>query len=199
MSGLAAGFSNPVFDSQSAFRSVMNAMARPGRIKTIGLGLEPPAPLSLAAAAACLALADFETPLWLSPALANASGVAQYLSFHTGAGMVRSPEQAAFALVDIRLDPLDLASFAQGVAEYPDRGATVILICASMPAAPHMRIVGPGLRGEGSFGLEPLPSSFAEQWRSNRDAFPLGVDLIVTAGDRIACLPRSTHVLREAA
>jgi alpha-D-ribose 1-methylphosphonate 5-triphosphate synthase subunit PhnH len=53
MSGLA--FADPVFESQAAFRAILAAMARPGAIHPCGQGLEPPAPLSPAAAAAILA------------------------------------------------------------------------------------------------------------------------------------------------
>jgi alpha-D-ribose 1-methylphosphonate 5-triphosphate synthase subunit PhnH len=199
MTALAAGFANHVFDSQAVFRSIMRSMAQPGRVDFVVAHLQPPEPLNPAAAAACLALADFETPLWLSPSLARVPEVAEYLRFHCGASVASHPTQAAFVLVDVRTDAVDLASFAQGTAEYPDRGATVILICETLPATHQLVITGPGLRGEGSFGFQPIPTNFMEQWQSNRDAFPLGVDLIVTAGDRLACLPRSSRILRETA
>ncbi len=43
-----------------------------------------------------------------------------------------------------------------------------------------------------------MPGDFLAQWARNRAGFPLGVDLILVAGDRIACLPRSTRILGEA-
>ena len=65
MSALA--FADPVFDSQTAFRRIMRAMSAPGTVLACGEALAPPASLSPAAAAALLALADFETPLWVAP------------------------------------------------------------------------------------------------------------------------------------
>jgi len=68
---LKPGFSDPVSQSQLVFRHLLDAMARPGTIETIDLDIEGPETLDLAATAIALALVDFETPLYLSPALAN--------------------------------------------------------------------------------------------------------------------------------
>ena len=43
---LEGGFSNPVLDSQSTFRTLMDAMARPARVLRIEAALEPPAQLA---------------------------------------------------------------------------------------------------------------------------------------------------------
>ena len=194
----AQGFADPVHDSQAVFRAVMRAMARPGTIETLGFDLASP-PLPVAAAAACLALADFETPLWLSPSLQRNTAIADYLRFHTGATLANAPNSAAFVVVDARRDLLELAEFAQGTAEYPDRGATVILICDYLRAEAPLSLSGPGIQKCVELGFSPMPEGFAKQWAINRAAFPLGVDMILTAGDTLACLPRSTRILAEAA
>ncbi|MEC7438954.1 MAG: phosphonate C-P lyase system protein PhnH, partial [Pseudomonadota bacterium] len=46
--GLEGGFADPAIESARTFRLVLNAMARPGRIETVGTA-EPPAPLCPAA------------------------------------------------------------------------------------------------------------------------------------------------------
>jgi alpha-D-ribose 1-methylphosphonate 5-triphosphate synthase subunit PhnH len=194
---LASGFANPVFDSQSAFRRSMEALSRPGRVRTLGEGLSAETPLAPAAAAIILALCDFETPLYLSPSIAATPGVAEFLRFHTDAPVVREPAHAAFALIDLRVDALDLSGFAQGTAEYPDRSTTVIALCDSVEAGAAMSLAGPGIAGMSEMCITPLPESFAAQWAANRAAFPLGVDILFAAGDRIVALPRSTrHVGR---
>jgi hypothetical protein len=130
---LAEGFSNSVFDSQSTFRSAMEALARPGRIRPIGADILPDAPLLPSAAGLILALCDFETPLYLSPHLAALPGVAAFLRFHSGVPLVAEPSRATFALLDLAHDRLDLGSFAQGTPEYPDRSTTIIA-CWMPPA-----------------------------------------------------------------
>src|SRR5271166_1858742 len=124
-------FADPVFESQAAFRAILAAMARPGAILACGEGLAPPAPLSPAAAAAILALADFETPLWIAPSLL-AGEIASYLKFNTGAPLAASPDKAAFALIDAAADALRLADFAQGTQEYPDRSTTIVVQLSSL-------------------------------------------------------------------
>jgi alpha-D-ribose 1-methylphosphonate 5-triphosphate synthase subunit PhnH len=193
----ALGFADPVFQSQATFRAILSALGRPGSLVSAGDGLAPPAPLAPSAAAALLTLADYETPLWISPAFA-ASEVAAWLKFHTGAPSAALPKTAAFALVDLARDALDLAGFAAGTAEYPDRSTTVIAQVASLSSAGPLRLSGPGVHGEARFGFAPCPEAFFAQWSANRAGFPLGVDLIFAAGTRLAALPRSTRLRGDA-
>jgi alpha-D-ribose 1-methylphosphonate 5-triphosphate synthase subunit PhnH len=191
MSALA--FPDPAFESQAAFRAILRAIASPGAIETCGKGLAPPPPLCPAAAAAILTLADFETPLWLAPSLAAQPELAAYLKFHTGAPWAAAPDRAAFALIDLESDVLDLNSFAQGTPEYPDRSTTVVAQTRALTRRSGMRISGPGVRGAAEFEFEPKPRGFLSQWEANHGRFPLGIDLIVAHGVELAVLPRSAH------
>jgi alpha-D-ribose 1-methylphosphonate 5-triphosphate synthase subunit PhnH len=191
---LASGFQEPVFDSQRAFRAAMEALANPGRIRPAGAGLED-APLPAAAAALALGLCDFETPLFLAPSIATRPGPAEYLRFHTDALLVAEPAAAAFALVDLTHDALDLSAFAQGTAEYPDRSTTVIAIAPSLTDGLALSLSGPGIAGTSELCIRGLPADFSEQWRLNRAAFPLGVDILFATADQIVGLPRSARIL----
>jgi len=190
MSALA--FADPTFESQAAFRNIMQAMARPGTIVACGEPLAPPAPLTRAAAAALLTLADFETPLWIAPSFPAVVG--DYLVFHTGAPRAAAPNRSAFALVDLAGDGLELGLFAQGTAEYPDRSTTIVVQAASLDAGPRLALSGPGIKGEAALAAAPLPIDFVAQWTANRAGFPLGVDLLLTVDARLAALPRSTAI-----
>ncbi len=190
MSALA--FADPTFESQAAFRRIMRALSVPGTIPTCGKALTPPAPLARAAAAALLTLADFETPLWIAPSFPAA--VSDYLAFHSGAPRAAAPDKAAFALVDLAVDGLDLARFAQGTAEYPDRSTTIVAQASTLDAGPRLRLNGPGIEGEATLAVSPLPNDFVAQWAANRAGFPLGADLIFVADARLVALPRSTTI-----
>jgi len=185
----AAAFADPVFESQANFRAVLRAMSRPGEIVGAGAGLAPPAPLQ-AAAAALLTLADYETPLWLAPEVA-ASEIGAWLRFHTGAPLVAEPSRAAFAWT--RAEGLDLAGFAVGEPAYPDRSTTLVVEVERL-GGDDLVLSGPGVKGERRFGFAPRPAVFLEQWEENGAAFPLGVDLILCCGERLAALPRTTRI-----
>src|SRR5436853_6167059 len=98
MSAVAVGFAEPVLATQTTFRTVMDAMARPGSVRRLA-GIAAPTPLSPTAAAIALTLVDYETPFWLDAPLAAASEVARFISFPTGARLTTDPAAAAFAFV----------------------------------------------------------------------------------------------------
>jgi alpha-D-ribose 1-methylphosphonate 5-triphosphate synthase subunit PhnH len=187
------GFADPVFDGQAAFRAALKAMASPGEIVLCGESVRPPAALAPAAAAALLALADLETPLWIAPQFPQGEDIADYLRFHTGAPVVSSPAEAAFALVALSEAPLDLGAFAQGAPEYPDASTTLIAQAERLTQGGALALRGPGVKGEIEFDVSPRPSGFIASLEANHLRFPLGVDILLAAGDKLAALPRSTR------
>lgn len=193
-SALESGFADPVFDSQGVFRALMEAMARPARVTHVQTSIAPPAALSVAAGAVACALIDADTPYWLDSALDN-DALHSWLAFHTGARSARTVADAAFAFIGAPSSMPAFDRFAQGSQEYPDRSATLILHLESLEGGEPLVFEGPGIDGRATIAPRGLPADFTEQWRANRKRFPCGVDLILTAGDRLACLPRSTRLI----
>lgn len=181
------GFADPVADSQSCFRAVLDAMSHPGRILAAGAGLQAPHPLAPATAAVLLTLVDAETPIWLAPELADAS---DWLRFHCGAKLVPAAE-AVFAVCQ-SLPPL--AAFDWGSHDGPEASATVILQLPNFDTGPLLRLSGPGLRRPEEVRLGALPEGFVAAWQANHAAYPRGIDLVLCAGTRLAALPRSLSV-----
>ena len=192
---LAAGFADPVQDAQRCFRTIMNAMARPGSLQALDAGrLAPPAPLSPVAAAIALTLFDYDTPVWLDGPFARSEAVKTFLRFHTGAPIVSEPVEAGFALIT---DPAHLSSlgkFHQGTLEYPDRSATLILTGQTLTNEGPVHLSGPGIETETAFSAGPVSPAFWDQVKANNAQFPRGVDLIFAGSAEIAALPRSTTV-----
>ncbi len=185
---LSGGFSAPGPEAARAFRTLLDAMARPGSRQRVA-GARPPLPLSPAAGTALLALADAETPLWLPDRLSGAA--ADWLAFHTNAPRT-APERAVFALG--RWEELaPIARFAAGTPDYPDRSATLLVEVAALEGGPELRLSGPGLPAPAVFAPR-LPEDAAAALAANAARFPLGVDLVFAAGGEIAALPRSTRL-----
>jgi alpha-D-ribose 1-methylphosphonate 5-triphosphate synthase subunit PhnH len=178
------GFASQAQEAARVFRAALDAMARPGRIHRVGGGT-PPAPLPVAAGALALTLCDPETPLWLGASLATPA-VEAWLGFHTGAPRAAARAEAAFAIGRWEeLAPLE--SWPAGTPEYPDRSATLI-VCLDRLEPGGTRLTGPGIRGGSALPL-PDPAAVA----ANRARFPLGLDLFLVAGDRLAAVPRSAR------
>ena len=202
---LAAGFRDPVHDTQACFRTIMNAMARPGTLQPIDAGsLKPPAPLTPVAAAIALTLFDYDTPVWLDKQLTGSEAVKAFLRFHTGCPIVGEPVEAAFALVANPAGLIPLASFNQGSAEYPDRSTTVILTGQNLNAQEFsggeaVTLSGPGIEKTVSFAASPVPPVFWDQVAANNRQFPRGIDLIFAGANALAALPRSTRIQKAEA
>jgi alpha-D-ribose 1-methylphosphonate 5-triphosphate synthase subunit PhnH len=179
---LAGGFADRPVEAAHAFRAALGAMARPGTVHRVR-GARPPAPLSPAAGALALTLADGDTPLWLAPSLDH-EAVRAWIAFHAGAPF-GPPGEARFAFG--RWDELPLDAFAVGTPEYPDRSATLVVEVDAIGRA-H-RLTGPGIETEA--WLTVLDPGF---FRANRARFPLGLDVFLACGDRLAALPRAVLV-----
>lgn len=190
---LTGGFSEPVFQAQSVFRMMMDGMARPGTIQTVVPDVAPPSPLGIAAGAIALSLCDHDTPVWLSAALAK-SAVPDWLAFHTGAPVTPEKAEARFAFVESGGTLSSFGLFAAGTQEYPDRSTTVIIEMASLEGGRELQLKGPGIASMQTIAPVGLPETFLRLWTENRTLFPRGIDIVLTAGRRLICLPRTTKI-----
>ncbi|WP_292900007.1 phosphonate C-P lyase system protein PhnH [Nitratireductor sp.] len=196
---IEGGFQKPVFDAQTVFRAIMQAMAEPGTIHR-GMALaKPPAPLTPEAAAVALALCDQDTPVWLDSSLAAEDAVRAWLAFHTGAPLANTPADAHFAFSADPEHLIGLENFAQGSQEYPDRSATLVLQVSDLSGGEGLVLAGPGIESVARLAPRPLPRHFIRQWAQNHARFPRGVDLILVSRKGLAALPRSTRISSQEA
>ncbi|WP_417516105.1 phosphonate C-P lyase system protein PhnH [Minwuia sp.] len=191
---LEGGFTEPVFEAQSAFRAIMRAMSEPGSVQPLMAGLRPPAPLSPVMAAVVCTLCDVDTPIWLDPALAAAADALDWIGFHTGAQPADDMAAARFALIADAAKMPPMSGFAIGTDAYPDRSATLVIGCAGFAAEPVHALSGPGIRDRRDFRCDALTDDLVAQWAANRALFPCGVDLILAGPDAVAALPRTTRI-----
>ncbi len=193
LADIAPAFPDPTRGSQAVFRKVMDAMARPGTIQDLAFAPDTPEGLDRAAGAVALTLFDFETPVWLDPALRG--GLAEgWMRFHCGAPQTLEPLKAAFAVVTDLASAPALNAFNMGDAKYPDRSTTLVIQLPSLDGGPSVTLKGPGIKTEETLSLAGLPDGFWDQVQTNQEQFQFGVDLIFVAGDRLTALPRSTRV-----
>ncbi len=96
---LPAGFADKVLSAQSTFRSVMDAMARPGSVQRISAVAGTPSTMMRGTAAIALTLFDHDTPVWLDEGMSATSDAAKWLKFHTSAPVIADSSISSFALV----------------------------------------------------------------------------------------------------
>jgi alpha-D-ribose 1-methylphosphonate 5-triphosphate synthase subunit PhnH len=188
---IAPGLADPVRDSQRVFRPVLDAMAHPGRISELPSLAGGVGKLGPAATMICLALVDYETPVWLDRSLSSSKAIA-FLRFHTGAPLAEDARAAAFAVLDGPSTPL--SGFRTGSDAYPEEGATVIIQVPALSDTGPFSLSGPGIDGTAAFGADSLDDAFWRERNEVNSGFPRGIDLILCAGRRIACLPRTSRV-----
>lgn len=180
---LTGGFADTPIEAATAFREIMQVMARPGDIRAI-TGATPPAPLSVAAGTLILTLCDPDTGVYLAGDH-DCAPVRDWITFHTGAPLVDA-SKAAFAIG--RWPALREPDFPIGTAEYPDRSTTLIVEVDRLDAE-GTTLRGPGIKDS---ALLSLPEN--DRFQRNAALFPLGHDHFLTTGSRLAALPRSTKV-----
>ena len=189
-----AGFSDIAIQSQSAFRALMNAMARPGTILKAPEPVTAPEPMTPVAAMVALALCDYDTAIWLDHGLRNADGVTGFLSFHTGAPLARAQGSADFAFISNPRKLGDIAGFSLGTDTYPDSSATLVIQVEALTNATGVNLSGPGIESTIRFGAAPLPENFWQMMRANAARYPRGLDVIFCSPTELAAIPRSTRI-----
>jgi alpha-D-ribose 1-methylphosphonate 5-triphosphate synthase subunit PhnH len=193
---LPAGFVDKVLSAQSTFRSVMDAMARPGSVQRIVSTAGTPSAMMRGTAAIALTLFDHDTPVWLDAGMSATSDVAKWLKFHTSAPVVADTSIAGFALVG---DPESLPAldrFAFGSNEYPDRSTTLILQVESLTNGPAAELRGPGIDGTAALHASIKPHDLFERLAVNAALFPRGIDVVLVHDDSIVAIPRTTRLVR---
>jgi alpha-D-ribose 1-methylphosphonate 5-triphosphate synthase subunit PhnH len=193
LADLKPGFADAVFEAQAGFRAMLDAMSYAGRVTTLDIALDPPAPLEVATAAAALTLFDFDTSVWLEPAVASGP-VAGWLRFHSGSPIVAATSEAQFAVICDAAGMPALTGFSIGEDRYPDRSATLLIQVPSLTDGSATRWMGPGIDGSIEVAIAGLPDDFWAQWDDNHALYPLGIDVIFACGRQIIGLPRGIKV-----
>lgn len=194
---LPAGFADKVLSAQATFRSVMDAMARPGSVQRVSAVSGAPAAMMRGTAAIALTLFDHDTPLWLDPQMSGTTDVAKWLKFHTGAPVIADPSICSFALIgEARALPA-LDRFAFGSNEYPDRSTTLVLQVESLTRGPTLELRGPGIDGTAVVQAAVQPADLFERLAINAALFPRGIDVVLVHDDAIVAVPRTTRLVAK--
>ena len=84
-------------------------------------------------------------------------------------------------------------ALSSGTAVAPEAGATLILQVVSLSGGRMLRLTGAGIAEERMIAPQ-LPECILHELTERPHPFPLGIDLILTCGERLLAIPRTTHV-----
>lgn len=191
-----------IFDSQRHFRTLLDAMARPGKLNRFApVPLTPPSPLLAGAAYVALALLNADATYHAVPL---GEDVSTYLRVNTAA-RATPVAQSDFVFLDGHnaASSALIAESRMGIPAYPETGATIVIQVAhvgrsSNTGGLNLTLTGPGIETVEHVFVNGLhPALLEARHRQNRE-FPLGVDtILVTTDGTVLCLPRTTHVSWE--
>jgi alpha-D-ribose 1-methylphosphonate 5-triphosphate synthase subunit PhnH len=194
---LPSGFADKVLSAQTTFRSVMDAMARPGSVHCIASASGTPPGMMRGTAAIALTLFDHDTPLWLDPRMSQAPEVEKWLKFHTSAPIVSDSSICSFALLGNAAELPVLDQFSFGSNEYPDRSTTLILQVESLREGLACELSGPGIDGTTVLQATIEPLDLFARLAINATLFPRGIDVVLVADDAVVAIPRTTRLVAE--
>jgi alpha-D-ribose 1-methylphosphonate 5-triphosphate synthase subunit PhnH len=195
--GLDGGFADPVLQSQTVFRALMDALANPGTPQNLVTPAAMGSRISGELASILLTVSDHDTGIWLDDVLRSDASVLEFVNFHSGAPVVTEPGRAVFAFATGANHLPRLDQFNLGTQEYPDRSTTIVLSVEALRGRDELTIRGPGIREHGHISPVGLPGDFLAQWADNRELFPRGIDLLLVAEGQVMGLPRSTRIMGE--
>jgi len=191
---LPAGFADKVLSAQTTFRSVMDAMARPGSVQRVTAVSGAPAGMMRGTAAIALTLFDHDTPVWLDAQMSETPDVAKWLKFHTSAPVISDSSISSFAVVGDACALPSLDRLAFGTSEYPDRSTTMVLQVESLTQGAAFELRGPGIDGTAMLRATLQPADLFERLAINVTLFPRGIDVLLVADDAIVAIPRTTRL-----
>lgn len=194
-----------VMYSQKTFRGILDSMARPGKINRMdpfpvserGIdGQDTRYLLGLG-----YTLLDVEVGFHIPGRDQFPAGLETDLAFHTGSSCCPLAD-ADFVFLTGSADPELLSQMKCGTLEFPDNGATAVMQVdyLSEDGPPETYLVmelnlkGPGVSGEKVLYAGGLTEDHVRVLRTVNVEFPLGIDLILTCGERFACIPRSIEL-----
>lgn len=168
---------------QRAFRQILDAFSYPGRI----VSLDTPAAHGLPVVLATLADG--------AASLADPHGVLSAQDRRRiGARDVAAGEAQFVVMPGNQLPDFELAL---GTLESPEQGATVLLLADALASPGGLRLAGPGIKDSASLHVAGVNRRWWQLRALANGSFPLGLDVVLLCGRRLAALPRTIRVSTE--
>ena len=187
-----------VFDAQRHFRSVLDSMARPGKVNRLtSLPITPPPSLHKAAAYVAFSLLNADVSFHLA---GFDESTEAYVRANTQS-RAEVAEKADYLFLKGTESEAPIHAAKLGQPAYPETGATVVIQVghvgkSSAIGGLQLTLEGPGIELREIVFVTGLRAELLAALKAKNTEFPLGIDaILVTADESVLCLPRTTRVL----
>lgn len=185
------GFKNKTFESQGAFRLILQATSNPGKKVKFMNDNYSQKDLHTSSVNIIFTLLDLDTNVFIQSAQENI--ISNFIKLHTGSPITKNKVESDFAVVTD--GDLDFDSFNEGLDQYPDKATTLIIQIQSMSQGEDFVLSGPGIKNSNRITLSGIPHNFKEKVNANSSKFPLGVDIFLTCKNELISLPRTIKII----
>lgn len=192
-----------VFHSQEHFRSVLDSMARPGKLNPItDIEIHPVEGLRKSTASVAFALINRDVSFQI---LGFTGEVVDYIKANRNTDLAPT-EQADFIITLGYPEPESVEQSKEGILTYPETSASFICQIPEVNDEPmegslKVTLKGPGIPEEKTLFFKDADPRFFEALSLKNEEFPLGVDVIFTTFsakqpgvEQVLCIPRSTQI-----
>lgn len=195
-----------IHDSQVIYRSLLDSMARPGRINDLSRSLnkmDTDAPCPRALLAIALTLLDREVAFHLIAS--NKENAIKHIEWMTGSSNVDT-HQADYVFVASQPDQQFIDTLMDrvriGTLLDPDHSATLIILVDELsdhdPLSLDLRLQGPGIQTTKNLFISGLHSEWMIKRALLNKEYPTGCDFIfITESGKLAAIPRTTIIESE--
>lgn len=170
-----------VHDGQKVFRRLLDALANPGRIESIGNEAGKFEGRYAALLALGCTLLDNEEKMYVekNPALS-----AELHSLTLCRESELDQADYVFLSSEMNYGSMEqiLKNVKHGTYADPQESATLILLCESIEGEDEMTLTGPGIDGARAVKVYPYIRKVIALYRSLKIEYPLGVDLVFVDG-----------------
>ena len=143
------GFKDKTFESQEAFRLILQATSNPGKKIQFTNDYHSLENLNASSINIIFTLLDLDTNVFIQSA--QESNISNFIKLHTGAPITKNKVESDFAVVTD--GDLDFDSFHVGLDQYPDKATTLIIQIHSMSQGEDFVLSGPGIKNSNRITL----------------------------------------------
>jgi alpha-D-ribose 1-methylphosphonate 5-triphosphate synthase subunit PhnH len=194
-----------VFDSQAAFRALLDTLSRPGKVRRLPACAYTGAPEGFCSPSLTImkTLCDHRVSFSLVP---REPALERYLEVNL-ATPCEGVETADYVIFSGAAFHEEFLMLKRGLPEFPESSATALLCVGNLfegaldpafdKAAPSCRLVltGPGVQEKAFLTVAGFDPRYGEARARTNNISPMGIDLfLVDAGGRVAGIPRTTVV-----